>query len=76
MPGLNEIILLAIIVAALWYGLRWQRRLVAERKERVRARRKAKSDTKPEKGVEDMVECPRCGIYYAAGMPHQCDATG
>ena len=76
MPGLNEIILLAIIVAALWYGLRWQRRSVADRKERVRARRKAKPDAKPQKGVEDMVECPRCGVYHAAGMPHQCDAAG
>jgi uncharacterized membrane protein len=74
MPGLSEIILLVAVVAALWYGMRWQRSVLAERKERVRARRKSQAE--PNKGVEEMVECPRCGVYYAAGMPHQCDAAG
>ena len=76
MPGLNEIILLALVVGALWYGMRWQRRLLADRKERARARRKSKPETKPDGGVEEMIECPRCGVYHAAGMPHQCDAAG
>lgn len=76
MPGLNELILLAVVVAALWYGMRWQRSQVAERKERVRTRRKSQAEAKPSKGIEEMVECPRCGVYYAAGMPHQCDTAG
>jgi hypothetical protein len=76
MPGLNEIILLAIVIWGLWYGLRWQRRTVAERKERVRSRRRSKAEAKSTAGIEDMIECPRCGVYHATGMPHQCDAAG
>ena len=57
-----KIVLIAVVIAVVWYGLRAYRRWDAERIAEAR-RRDLQS------GSEAMVKCPVCGAYNPAGVP-------
>lgn len=57
-----KILLIAVVIAVVWYGLRayqrWDAQRIAEAK-----RRDLQS------GAEAMVKCPVCGAYNPPGVP-------
>ncbi|GAB4241492.1 MAG: hypothetical protein Tsb0032_44320 [Kiloniellaceae bacterium] len=81
LPSIQKLIVLAAVVAAVWYGFKFLGRLQQQRKEEAKLREAqgGKPARKPEaakdaarKGeVEDLVKCPSCGAYIQAGT--QCD---
>ena len=87
LPSLQKLIVLAAVVAAVWYGFKFlgrlQRAREAEAKlresESTRPARKSSGETakggpgKREGGeVEDLVPCPSCGAYVRAGSTCSC----
>lgn len=59
-----KIILLLVIIGVAWYGWQiWRRKKLAA--EEVQRRR-------DERAIQDMVACPRCGVYLPAGSNHDC----
>jgi hypothetical protein len=59
--SLPKILLIALLVAALWYGLRAYRRY----SQRVAEARRRELES----GAESMVKCPVCGAYNPPGIP-------
>ncbi len=80
-PSLQKLLVLAAVVAAVWYGFKWLSRLKEVRdaqdgrppKKRRwpgAARRAAKEP--PQSEAEDMTECPVCGTYVSARGASNC----
>ena len=80
--SLQKLIVLAGIIGAVWYGFKLVSRLDAARKAdaRVSGERKPKrgpfgrwrAQTPARSDTEDMVQCPTCGAYVAAGNTSGC----
>lgn len=67
--SLSKLLVLAALIAAVWYGLRWVQRL-------QQLNRSAESDRverDPAPSSQDLVACPRCGVFVAAGAAPSCD---
>ena len=61
--SLPKLLVLAAIVAAVWYGFKFLGRLEAKRKAELKAAEKeAKGGA-----TQSMVQCPVCETYVAAG---------
>jgi len=80
---MQKLIVLALVVALVWYGFKFLGRLQAARKEEARLREQQggrpakKSSAEAERGgragaVEDLVPCPSCGAYVRAGSTCSC----
>ena len=68
MFGFGKILVLAVIIAAVWYGFKFVGRLQAKRQEEVKdARREDVS-----KNAGDMVKCSQCAAYVVAGGAANC----
>ena len=68
---IQKIIILAAIVAAVWYGFRFVARLDQQRKQRVARKERDAVDE-----VSDTVKCPVCGTYVAAQSAGDCGESG
>jgi hypothetical protein len=68
--SLPKLLLLAAIVAAVWYGYRWMNRAA-----NARSLTKGDDNKKPtgRPSIDDMVECSLCGLYYPRGTTPKCD---
>ncbi len=80
--SLQKLIVLAGIIAAVWYGFKLVSRLDAARKAEARV----SGDRNPKRGpfgrrrsraparndAEDMVQCPTCGAYISAQNTAGC----
>ncbi len=53
----TKILLLALIIAAIWYGYKWVGRLDRERKAKLREDRSDGGDG------QDLIQCALCGTY-------------
>lgn len=74
-PSLTKILVLVLIVAIVWGGFKVLGRLQEAKREE--ARRVAREQPRPRmRKVEDMVRCPACGAYVAAGARHECEQPG
>jgi len=58
------LLLLALVVLAVWYAVRWFNRQTAPRA--VRRGPGAARSARPQSAVEDLVACRACGAYVAA----------
>jgi uncharacterized protein len=68
---LQKIIILAAVIAAVWYGFKFVTRLDQQRKQKVaREKRDAVDD------VSDTLKCPVCGTYVAAQSAGDCGESG
>lgn len=77
LPSFTKLLVLAAVIAAVWYGFKLVARLDKQRKEEGRLPRKAqppksagaaaREPAKAESGSEDMVPCRICGAYYVPG---------
>ena len=65
--SLPKILVLALIVAAIWYGYKWVGRLDRERKAKLREGVLGESDAVDHEG-EDLVKCTLCGTYGTSGI--------
>jgi hypothetical protein len=65
MFDLPQLVSLILIVAAVWYGLRWLNGPPRGLPRRPGVRR----GPPPRLEAEDLVACPVCGTYVAAGAP-------
>jgi uncharacterized protein len=85
LPSLQKLIVLAAIVAAVWYGFKFLGRLQQARKAEAKLREAQdgrparKPDGAGQRGaakggrqVEDLVPCPSCGAYVQAGTKCSC----
>lgn len=85
LPSIQKLIVLAAVVAAVWYGFKFLGRLQQARKEEAKLResqggkpaRKADGGEAArregrESQVEDLVQCPSCGAYIQAGSTCEC----
>ena len=82
LPSLQKLILLAAVVAAVWYGFKFLGRLQKARDEEARLREKraarpakkasAEAARSGAGTVEDLVPCPKCGAYVRAGSTCSC----
>ncbi len=87
-PSLQKLLVLAAIIAAVWYGFKFVGRLQdareAEQKLRAGGTRQpkarwrwAKRPAAPEASqAEDMVECPVCQAYVPARGASRCERPG
>lgn len=69
MLSFPKLLFLVGILAAVWYGLRWFRRIERVGREE---RPKAPRSSRPRVEAEDMEKCPRCGIYVSPGSAGAC----
>jgi hypothetical protein len=73
--SLGKLLLLAILIAAVWYGFKYRARVDAIRRD-VRAevaRRRMAAEPRPAaRTVEDLVKCPQCGAFVAATGATNC----
>ena len=83
--SLQKLIVLAAVIAAVWYGFKFVGRLqdAREAEQKLRAGgtrqpkarwRRAKQPAAPE--AEDMVACPVCQAYVAARGASRCERPG
>ena len=71
MFGFGKILVLAVIIAAVWYGFKFVGRLQANRQEELKdARREGNS-----KDAGDMVKCPQCAAFVVAGGVAKCSKS-
>lgn len=71
--SLPKILLLVVIIAVVWYGFKAVGR--------INAKRNASEDdsvadaSSSSADAEEMVQCPKCGAYFARSEPHTCSAS-
>ena len=71
MFGFGKILVLAVIIAAVWYGFKFVGRLQAKRQEELKdAGREGNS-----KDAGDMVKCPQCAAFVVAGGAAKCSKS-
>lgn len=74
--SLQKLLVLAGIIAAVWYGFQWLSRLDKQRKadQKVQGGGGRKARSQPAKGdePEDMVQCPTCGSFVIAKSSSNC----
>jgi ribosomal protein L32 len=70
--SLAKLIVLAAIIAAVWYGFKWVNRYqqVQSAKAARSAARREKADAAP--ATEELIACPRCGTYVPAHNARAC----
>lgn len=81
MFSLPKLIVLALLLAAVWYGFRWVSRVNHLRAEQAAERRRMRKT--PGGGTaartpaaEDMEKCPSCGIYVSPRSAASCGRPG
>jgi len=75
--SIQKLLILAAIIAAVWYGFKYIGRLDESRKAdaKLREAQKTSNDKKERRSVEeteDMVQCPVCSAYVSAQAPGNC----
>ena len=71
MFGFGKILVLAVIIAVVWYGFKFVGRLQAKRQEELKdARREGDF-----KDAGDMVKCPQCAAFVVAGGAAKCSKS-
>ena len=69
--GLGKLVVLAIVVAAVWYGFKFVTRLDRQRKAKVDRDRDQKTES-----IDQMEKCPTCGTYVLTGKAQDCGRPG
>lgn len=69
--GFTKIIVLAAIVAAVWYGFKFVGRMDKRRKEEIASQRKAEEEAESN-DVGEMLKCPNCDAFVAAKGAMNC----
>jgi uncharacterized protein len=59
--SLSKLLVLALIIAAVWYGFKWLNRAAS-------AKRVGGGKPSDAPRADDLTACPACGTYVAAGL--------
>jgi uncharacterized protein len=73
--SLPKLLVLALIIAVIWYGFKWATQLDRSRRKKVKDEAKRAAPETPEAssdGAEDMVKCDVCGTFVAARGAKTC----
>ncbi len=78
--SIQKILFTVAAIAIIWWGFKWLGRVQAQKKElaREKARRMKREGTRgssakgAEPAVEEMIECPECGVFVAASGARHC----
>ena len=83
-PG--KLILTILVVAIVWYGYNWLKRVQIRQEEETRARVREeiraerqgtrKRPSRSAADAEEMVKCPTCSAYVAASGARNCGRSG
>ncbi len=67
--SLSKLLVLAALIAAVWYGFRWiqRRQLLQQSAENDKVERDADPSS------EDLVACSQCGVFVPAHGKRSCD---
>lgn len=66
--SLPKLLVLAAIIAAVWYGFKWVGRYNRIQQEKAKDRvRQNQADA-----AADMIPCPKCGVYVPEGDATTC----
>lgn len=71
-----KVLLTILVVYAIWFYIRHQKRIKAaydEVQEKKRTHQPQPGSNVPV--AQELVPCPKCGAYVAAGEPHTCQPT-
>ncbi len=71
--GLTKLVLLAGVIAAVWYGFKLVGQLDRARKAQQRGKPARPAADRRAEQVEDTVQCPACGAYVVAGSASPCE---
>jgi uncharacterized protein len=69
--GFGKLLVLAIIVAVIWYGFKFVGRVDQQRKRKLDEERRKTADS-----IGEMEKCPVCGTYVVAGKAANCGRQG
>lgn len=81
LPSFTKLLVLAAVLAAVWYGFKFVGRLDKQRREEGRLDKKApksagaaaaRQPAKAEANSEDMTQCKVCGAYVAGKGASNC----
>jgi len=71
--SLGKLLVLAILVAIVWYGFKYVQRVEAIRRSlREEIARRQAGARPPARSVEDLVKCSKCGAFVAASGATNC----
>lgn len=87
MLSFPKLLLLALVIAAVWFGWRWFQRVEAVRRDQLRRQAAARpaphrdsppaTDAAPRTvDAEDMEKCPECGAWVAPRSATGCGRGG
>ncbi|MGD8809992.1 MAG: hypothetical protein PVG24_10330 [Gammaproteobacteria bacterium] len=69
--GFGKLLVLAAIVALVWYGFKFVGRMDRQRKRKVEEDKKKSADS-----IGEMEKCRVCGTYVVAGRAENCGRQG
>ena len=69
--SLSKLLVLAALIAAVWYGFRW----VQRRQQLHDPGDRDRVDHDPAPSSEELVACTRCGVFAAAGAERRCERS-
>ncbi len=70
--SLLKLLVLAAIIAAVWYGFKWVGRY--GQVQQVKAKKQVRQNQTDE--AADMIPCPKCGVYVPEGEAANCGRDG
>ena len=75
--SLGKLLLLAVLIALVWYGFKYASRVEAIRRSvREEVARRQTGARPGVRSVEDLVKCPQCGAFVAATGATNCGKPG
>ncbi len=69
-PG--KLLFLIVVIAVVWYGSKYVSRVEAVRRHAREEKARRQQQRMAPRAVEDLVKCPRCGAFVAAGGAAKC----
>ena len=75
LPTFPKLLIIAAIIAAVWYFMR-RGQVAKSEQEGARGDSAAKPGARPQKPIEDMVQCKSCGAYFPAKSGCSCGHSG
>ncbi len=71
--SLPKLLVLAAIIAVIWYGFKWVTQLDRDRRQKVKEEKQEAKAEARQVDAEEMVKCPKCGTFVLANSAHDCD---
>ncbi len=68
-----QVLLLLALIYAIWFFFKNQKR-IKNAYDEVQAKKVRPQTKTGVPAVQDLVPCPKCGAYIAAGEAHTCDS--